>query len=64
MEVVSTSNIVSLENKKTTTVCNFQTMAMNSFFVSHDLMRDQIGSHAYMQAKIMKNTLRKHIFSK
>ena len=43
MEVVSTSNLVSSETKKTTTACNFQTM--NSFVKSHDLMRDQIRSH-------------------
>ena len=42
MEVVSTSNLVSSENKKTTTVCNFQTMVMISFVIPHDLMRDQI----------------------
>ena len=28
MEVVSTSDLVSKENEKTTTACNFQTMAM------------------------------------
>ena len=44
MEVVSTSNFVSLETKKATTALNFQTM--NSFVMSHDLMRGQIGSHA------------------
>ena len=43
MEVVSTSNLVSSETKKTTTACNFQTIAMNSFVVPHDLMRGQIG---------------------
>ena len=41
--------LVSLETEKTTTTCNFQTMAMNSFVVPHDLMRNQIGSYAYMQ---------------
>ena len=40
MKVVSTSNLVSLKTKKTTTVCNFQ----------HDYaMRDQIGIYAYIQ---------------
>ena len=46
MEVVSTSNLVSSENEKTTTVCSFQTTAMNSFFMPHDLMRGQIGRYA------------------
>ena len=49
MEVVSTSNLVSSENGKITTACNFQTMAMNSSFIPHDLMRGQIGRYAYMQ---------------
>ena len=49
MEVGSTSNLVSSENEKTTTACNFQTMAMNSFVIPHDLMRGQTGSYAYMQ---------------
>ena len=49
MEVVSTSNLVSSENEETKTACNFQTMAMNSFVMPHDLMRGQIGSYAYMQ---------------
>ena len=67
MEVVSTSNLVSSENEKTTTACNFQTMAMNSFVMAHDLMRGQIRSYAYMQewsyskfydSRTKKNTLR------
>ena len=50
MEVVSTLSLISLETKKKTkTDCNFQTMAMNSFFMPHDLMRSQIGSYGYMQ---------------
>ena len=49
MEVVSTSNLVSSEAEKTTTTCNFQTMNINSFVMSHDLMRGQIGSYGYMQ---------------
>ena len=38
MEVVSTSNLVSSENKtkKKKTACNFQTMAMSSFVIPHD----------------------------
>ena len=36
MKVVSTSNLVSSETEKTTTACNFKTMAINSFFMSHD----------------------------
>ena len=31
MEVVSTSNLGSSENEKTTTACNFQNIAMTSF---------------------------------
>ena len=43
MEVVSTSNLVSLEKKKKeTTACNFQIMAMNTFVIPHDLMKGQI----------------------
>ena len=49
MEVVSTSNLVSSETEETTTACNVQTMAMNSFVMPYDLMRDQIGSYGYMQ---------------
>ena len=45
MKVVSTSNLVSSEAKKTTAACNFQTMPINSFLMPHDLMRDQIGSY-------------------
>ena len=44
MEVASASNFVSSETEKTTTVCNLQTM--NSFVMSHNLMRGQFGSHA------------------
>ena len=43
MELASTSNLVSLETKKTTTVCNFQNI--NSFVMSHDLIKGQIGSN-------------------
>ena len=53
MKVVATSNLVFSENekkkKKKTTACNFQTMAMNSFVIPHDLIRDQMGTYAYMQ---------------
>ena len=49
MEVVSTSNLVSSEAEKITTTCNFQTMNINSFAMSHDLMRGQIESYGYMQ---------------
>ena len=38
-----------LGKRKKTTPCNFQTMAMNSFVIPHDLMRGQIGTYAYMQ---------------
>ena len=47
MEVVSTSNLVSLEAEKTATAYNFQTMPINSF-MPHDLVRGQIGSYGYM----------------
>ena len=46
MDVVSASKLVSSETKKTTTACDFQTMTMNYFVMTHDLMRDQIGSYA------------------
>ena len=46
MDVVSTSNLVSSENENKTTAGNFQTMAMNSFVISHDLMRRQMGTYA------------------
>ena len=45
MEIVSTSNLVSSEAEKITTACNFQTMPINSFFVTHDLMRGQIDAN-------------------
>ena len=47
MGVVSTSNLVSSENEKTP-ACNFQTMAMNSFVMPHNLIRGQ-RSYTYMQ---------------
>ena len=53
MEVVSTSNLVSLENEKNKTkqkkTKNFQTMAMNSFVIPHDLMIGQRGTYAYIK---------------
>ena len=49
MEIVSTLNLASSENEKTTTACNFQTMTMSSFVMTHDLIRGQIGNCAYMQ---------------
>ena len=49
MEVVSTSNLVSSENERIAADCNFQIMAKNSSVMPHDLMKDQIGSYAYMQ---------------
>ena len=48
MKVVSASNLVSMEPDKRTTVCNFQTMPINSF-ITHDLMIGQVGSYGYMQ---------------
>ena len=47
MEVVSSSNLVSLEAEKIT-ASNFQTMPINSFVMSHDLTRGHIGSYGYM----------------
>ena len=44
MEVVSNSNLVFSETEKTTTACNFQNV--NSFVMSHDLMKGQIKSYA------------------
>ena len=46
MEKVSTSSLISWKTEETTTACNFQTMVMNSFVMSHDFMRDQIESYA------------------
>ena len=48
MEVVSTSNLVSSQNEETT-ASNFQTMAMKSSAMQHDLMTGQIGSYAYIK---------------
>ena len=63
--MVSTSNLVSSENEKTTAACNFQTMAMNSFVTSHDLMKSQIGGiwckhkaiHSFAMAEPWKSAL-------
>ena len=49
MEVASTSNLISSENEKISTACDFQTMVMNSSVMPHDLMRGHIESYAYMQ---------------
>ena len=49
MEVVSTLNLVISKAEKITTVCNFQTMPINSFFVPHNLIRGQIRTYDYMQ---------------
>ena len=51
MDVISTLNLVSSENEKKT-ACNFQIMAVNSFVISHDLRRDQIGTYEYKQTSI------------
>ena len=75
MEVVSTSKLISSENEKTTTACNFQTMTMNSFVIPPDLMRGQIGGYvciaickheairSFMMAKLKKRP-KKHIYTK
>ena len=44
MEIVSTSNLFSLETEKAATACNLQNM--NSFVMSHNFIKGQIGSHA------------------
>ena len=44
MEVVSNSNLVFSETVTTTTASNFQNV--NSFVMSHDLMKGQIKSYA------------------
>ena len=51
MEVVSTLNLVSSEIEKARTACNFQTMLIISFVMSHDLdlMKGEIGNYGYMQ---------------
>ena len=49
MEVVSVSNLVFSRNRKTTAACDFLNMVVTSFVMSHDFMRDQLGSYAYMQ---------------
>ena len=47
MEVVSTSNLVSSENKKITTASYFQTMAMKSSVMPHNLIRGQMHIYKY-----------------
>ena len=73
MEVVSTSDLASSENEKTTTACNFQILALNSFVIPHDLMTGQIGSYPYMQTqnysyfhedRAKKKRAKKHILIK
>ena len=72
MEVVSISNLVSSENEKTATTCNFQTMAMNSFVIPHALMRGQMGDYAFIQTsysqfhdgRTVKKHPKKHIYTK
>ena len=45
MELVSTPKVIFSETEKPKSTCNFQTI--NSFVMSHDLMRGQIEIHAY-----------------
>ena len=54
------------ETGKTTTACKFETI--NSFFMSHDLIRGQIGSHAnkmlicsFMMTELQRKRRIKHI---
>ena len=49
MQRVSTSDLFSSKTRKTTAAYNFQTMAMNSFVMTDDLMRGQTVSYAYLQ---------------
>ena len=66
MNLVSTSNLVSLENEKPTTTCNFQTIAMSTIVMLHDSMTGQIGSYvnekllilSFMMAELLKSPLR------
>ena len=48
MELVSTLNLASSENEKIIRACNFQTMAMNSAVMPHDLIKGRIGNFSYM----------------
>ena len=41
--------------KQKTTASNFQTMAMNSFVIPHDLMRGQRGTYVYMQTLTIRS---------
>ena len=59
MDVVSTSNLVSLETEKTTAAWNFQTMAMNSFVMPRDLQRCKYDAiRSFMIAELWNSTLR------
>ena len=59
-------------NKKKATACNFQTMPMNCFVMSYDLMRGQIESYKYMirsylqfhDGRAVKKAPKKHIYTK
>ena len=62
-----------LRNKKEkATACNFQTMPMNCFVMSYDLMRGQIESYKYMirsylqfhDGRAVKKAPKKHIYTK
>ena len=48
MEVASASNLVFSENEKKTIACTFQTIDMNSFVITHDMMGGQIGTYVYL----------------
>ena len=48
MEVASTSNLVSSVSEKKTIACNFQTIAINSFVIAHDMMGDQMRTYVYL----------------
>ena len=71
MEVVSTSNLVALETEKTTTACNFQTMARNFCYVTwfdersnRKLCKREIFDLQFHDGRIVKKHPKKHIYTK
>ena len=62
------------KKKKRKTACDFQTMAINSFVIPHDLMRGQMGTYAYLQqtssylqfqdGRTVKYCPKKHMYTK
>ena len=60
MNVVSNSNLVSLETEKRITACNFQTMVMNFFVIPQDLMRLNRKLCIYVNMKLFVVILKFH----